>query len=435
MDIPSPIGPIIPPSILHNSNETTLEKVVEELFFTTLTDGVATISGSTISNLVDPTADSDAATKNYILTNGPFVPAGSDTEVQFRGTTTFDSDSTFTFDKTTNTLSVPTITDGIATLNAGLLSDILDPVSAQDAATKNYMDNTKIITQSMLTSSIAMTYTATQMYNGFIKRGGFVFSTPIITDTTATAAQLIAEFPSAQINSTAYFAIYFSIDDDTTFNAMSIIGGTGVTIEPLNPILYGNYIAVGKIIVDNITGGSEAVTLHFDSISYFTDVNWTSVSSDPGWSILTRSIGSGKQALEITEADVSEEFLTPMSPITLTDQNHNYTFNEISNNKLIARGGLSANSVDSFVSAESFISSGDILTLSGGISNSNLSGLEFLIQNIDPTFSITLTGATGWTLNGDLTIGPGQNGLFIVQVDTVVNECTLFSLGIFNRNG
>jgi len=112
----------------------------------------------------------------------------------------------------------------------------------------------------------------------------------------------------------------------------------------------------------------------------------------------------------------------------LTDQNHTYTFKEISSNKLIVRSSLVADSFDGFVSATDFISSADILTLGSG-------GLEFLVQNIDSTFDIIMSASTGWTLNGDLTIGPGQNGLFMVQIDTVGNTCTLYSLGIYERNG
>ena len=40
-----------------------------------------------------------------------------------------------------NSVTSTTITDGVATLNGGILSSLLNPLSAQDAATKSYVDS------------------------------------------------------------------------------------------------------------------------------------------------------------------------------------------------------------------------------------------------------------------------------------------------------
>jgi hypothetical protein len=81
----------------------------------------------TVTGLITPTLDADAANKKYVDDQIGLSVAPPLTSVQFNDGGVFGGSSNFTFAKTTNTLTVNgTITDGVASLNAGDLLNAND---------------------------------------------------------------------------------------------------------------------------------------------------------------------------------------------------------------------------------------------------------------------------------------------------------------------
>ena len=75
--------------------------------------------------------------------------------------------------KNVQTLKVETLTDGISTLTNNTLSNLLDPVSSTDLATKSYVDTVSsplLNTISTITTQSDVTYTASQVISGTILR-------------------------------------------------------------------------------------------------------------------------------------------------------------------------------------------------------------------------------------------------------------------------
>jgi hypothetical protein len=62
-------GPLIQPNV-NNDNNTTRLMEVDTAYATTITDGIATIENGYISDLIEPTADNEIATKEYVDNSG-----------------------------------------------------------------------------------------------------------------------------------------------------------------------------------------------------------------------------------------------------------------------------------------------------------------------------------------------------------------------------
>jgi len=100
------------------------------------------------------------------------------------------------------------------------------------------------------------TYTAQDLYDGYILRN---CSGANRTDTTPSAAQIVAIIPGAIAGSSIDFTIKNT--SNTTFETLSIVGGTGVTLEKTFIISSGN--ASSFIAITTNTGpGTEAVTIY-----------------------------------------------------------------------------------------------------------------------------------------------------------------------------
>lgn len=100
-----------------------------------------------------------------------------------------------------------------------------------------------------------VTYSATQMFSGIITRDPNGASR---TDTTATAAQIVAEMNNPVVGSSFHFTLDNSADADET---VTILTGLGVTIEGSSSVDQGGHRTY-NVVVTNVTLLSEAVTMY-----------------------------------------------------------------------------------------------------------------------------------------------------------------------------
>jgi hypothetical protein len=108
---------------------------------------------------------------------------------------------------------------------------------------------TMLFTLQTISNASGVTYSAANMVNGVLTRGGAV----TVSDTTATAAQIVAAIPNAQIGSWVYLDI---INNNT--GVLTILAGTNVTLSGSTTIATVNtrrYILVVTAV------GTPAVTM------------------------------------------------------------------------------------------------------------------------------------------------------------------------------
>ena len=136
----------VPPLLISSANidnNTTQTLITDSVNSETISDGQAYLNGGFLNDLNDPVAVSDAATKNYVDTfsGGGGTPGGVSGDIQINdGASDFTGSNNFTF--TTGTTDVVgDITNGTITISGTAIDGVADPVSDQDAATKNYVDN------------------------------------------------------------------------------------------------------------------------------------------------------------------------------------------------------------------------------------------------------------------------------------------------------
>lgn len=401
------LPPLIPEDTKYASNETKILKTVS-LISDSTTDGIATLSGGTFSGLLYPVNDADVATKQYVddiiasLGSGAALPV---TSVQYAiAGGNFGGDSTFTF--ASNTLTVDAITDGVATLNGGILSDLLDPVDEQDAATKKYVDSSSIIVQSSINLVSNTTYTATQMVGGLITRTG---SSNVLIDLTATAADLVATIPSVKVGS----KILFSVINRST-GKIIIAPNLGVTIHNSpggdlvsSIVLFENYQTNVELVVTNITSGSEAITMFVLNTGYLDNGDITFTNSN----FQTQF----KNDYLFQRLNIRNDYVFRFNGNNITSNtNYTYSIEDVLDGVARRGGSLTTNRVDTLPEPSEF----------SAIAN----GITFIIQNIDPTFYIRLNASSNWssptTIGGvsDSTriISPGKTGIFALNPSDAV---------------
>lgn len=117
------------------------------------------------------------------------------------------------------------------------------------------------LTAATITTAGAGTYTAANLLGGLILRDPAGAGR---TDTTHTAAQIVAALPGAAVDDTFELMIVNTAD---AAEAITLAGGTGVTLVPATITIAQNEVFIGRVRLTNVTGSSEAVTIYGGNVA------------------------------------------------------------------------------------------------------------------------------------------------------------------------
>lgn len=122
-------------------------------------------------------------------------------------------------------------------------------------------------------------------------------------------------------------------------------------------------------------------------------------------------------------------FIEPLNPSNrfTADSNVTYSYSDLQPRMIFRGGSLTADRTDTFDTAATIVTE-ETFDMGSGT-------FKFYIQNIDPTYNISLSAPSGWTILNSTTIRPGYTGEFWVRVDTSGPSIQLYTAGIYNRNG
>jgi hypothetical protein len=137
-----------------------------------------------ITDLADPTAAQDAATRNYVDTEigGIVTDLVSDTTPQLGGNLDVNG-NTITSTSNANVVLDPNGT-GTVDVSTSRITSVTDPTGAQDAATKNYVDTTSLLLSGgTMTGDI--TFNAGQTIDGYVEQTGTTGSAEVPAGTEA----------------------------------------------------------------------------------------------------------------------------------------------------------------------------------------------------------------------------------------------------------
>ena len=100
------------------------------------------------------------------------------------------------------------------------------------------------------------TYSAAQLLGGFILRDPAGTDR---TDTTPTAAEIVAAIPNASVGSSFEFTIRNTADHN---ESITLGGGTNVTLSPTTIVIPRDYSETFLVVCTNVTSSSEEVTIY-----------------------------------------------------------------------------------------------------------------------------------------------------------------------------
>jgi hypothetical protein len=429
-------------SDVNNDNNTTRIMEVDTLYANIISDGIADIENGYISNLIEPTSNNEIATKYYVdhSSGGGGGAAGPNGSVQYNDGTGFGGSANLTLtnpglpNATLNIGGGGTLTNGVMSLTGSQFSGLTNPTNSQEAATKSYVDETVsklgVITINVVYNA-STAYTPTQVYNNIINL------TEIPNNVTGLCA--FDTFPTATDMKT-FLGSDFQVGKSwtTIFRAPQIsnqlfvrfIGGNppSCILSPINYLLCGlplpvfalaNYsVATLVSVITNITSGSE--TYYTYLTSNFVDLTTDAQITDRG--VLTPSMGSGSVLSNGTVI-----YPIPANPSINSSSPVTYTYANLQQ-FLIIRTGLTADTIDTFVSATDIVANSDFI-MGGGT-------FRFFVQN--PTaFNLALSPGTGWSYQTGNTglIPAGYCGAFWVSVTISPPSCLIYSVGTNPING
>jgi len=407
---------IITPSTTYKDNysdKTYSSKLIAE----SITDNVATFSGGTVINLIPPTNPQDAVTKGFV--DGLANPSPPVNSVQYNNLV-FAGSSNLTFNGSTLAVNGTITSDSTIDMTGGIISGLNDPVTNNEIATKNYVDSfSSFITNTYIQSDVGVTYTAAQMINGLILRNLATDNTfgVSLTDTTATAAQLVAQVPNAQIGYTNRFKI---INDNPDSNGTTVEGRDRFSLT-VNPGAGVTFFPNGAFNIRR--------SYAFDAIIRFTNVIVPAVTiiiTNCGFASLSFYLSAPTARNNVSYSNYNSlaqmgNIIWNTSNVINTANNYSYVDADI-RNQLIVRNPT-GNSADLF---------------GAGISPRELNSQVMTIQNISP-HTITINGQTDiWDLvTSSITLPTGNQVVICFKNNpiTVVSPGSYYDIGLYNTTG
>jgi hypothetical protein len=445
---------------LYSTNTTGIIKSTSTIVEGVITDGTTIIENDNITGLVDPVNLQDLANKNYtdnyVILNPPQLPGGLNGALQYNNGGVFAGTTTINFTTSPGPIgilvSTGIITDGFATWENNILSNLEEPTNSSEISTKYYVDNINNLNISTIDVNQNSIYDASKCINGYIERVGY---SGTLIDLTPTAISIIKAIPNAVVGSTSSLSVKNVVGPNSGTNNNSlilIVPNIGITIPDtresssstsivpqLYVVLYKNYQVNFKIIVTNITPGSEAVTFLTENITFIE----SDVSSSSSQFISDQFNIMSAKSYFTNILWVPNNFLGRFNPIKIpNDLNVEYSVDNILN-KLIIRGStFTSNKTDTISNASGIINIVPYPFQPASFQLSNPAGLTFMIKNIDPTYSVTLDqgSSIGWTSdfipNVISTIAPGKTGIFGLSIDRSIissvptNTAWIYTIGI-----
>ncbi len=429
------------------STNTTI--VSSELFFESITDGIATLQNNILIGIEDPVNLSDAVSKeyvdNYMIANPPVLPGGSDKEIQYNdGNGNFKGLTNFTWTTATNTFtSYGTITNSFAEWSGSQIDNIADQILPSDATNKQYVDSLNDIFETEVNLSDNETYIAVQCVVGLIRRIGTPNTTLI--DLTPTASEIISyiysnngttpiQVTTLTNGTTTRFSLVNDSDDDTAL--IILVPNTGIVVPSIGvPGSFQKqlFISIHKGYIVNFK-----VFIESEDTVYFIIENNNFIKGSQITN--TGPITSNEFNIQdsssyfINNLYSIENFLYRIVPTYITNDEDIIYSAETLLNKLIIRGpNLTSDKTDSFDDASNIA---DLIPYVYQPVSSSV-GFTIYIQNVDLVYNIIIndTTSTGWTSdflpNNLVTIGPGQTGIFGLSFYN--NLAYIYTIGIVDR--
>jgi hypothetical protein len=421
----------------NNDNNTTRIMQVDTLYANIITDEIATIEDGFISNLIEPVNDNQIATKYYVDHNsGGGGAAGPNNSVQYNSAGIAAGSANLTISnpgQPSATLTINgTLTNGTITMAGSQISGLATPVNPQDAANKNYVDNSfnnLEVIAIQLEQATSYSFTPANVYNKIINltmNNNYLDFCPL--DTIPTAADMKTYLGSSFQVGKTWTTIFRAPQNSTRVFARFVTGNTGVVLLPFNYLYCGltvagftlaNYSVITMTsVVTNAGSGTE------EYYSYVTNnlLNIVTNARITDRGVYTPSLGNGSLLNKgITIYPVLE------NPVINSAVQVTYTYSQLQK-MLIVRTGLAAPVSDTFVTAAT-LAADSAFTMGGGT-------FKFWIQN--PTaFDLTLVPSAGWSFHaGSNAVIPAQHcGAFWVTVVVSPASCLIYSIGTNPING
>lgn len=392
----------------------------------------------------------------------------------------------------TKEIIVDSITDNIATLQGGTLSNLYNPVNPSDVATKYYVDNfvnpggvslpidsIQFSTGSSFIGVDALKYANNTMYiNNKLSNGTILITDNVITNVTnpffETSASNFDYLASTNMTEVAYS----TTNDSNLLTVAQVVNkyltrtvtNSSIIVQDIMPssatiiesipnvdnnysfqfvynylgpatsiLLYGSFIPLGNFHDKNIP--IPVITVPANTLVYIIGTITDLANDEITYYIKNcQNMYSEPRITNIglltnnfssfSDTDTLSSFIIyPLIKTEITDVTaHTYTYAEI-RNKLIVRSGLTATTTDTFDILSTFTSD-NIWTLGSG-------QIKFVIQNISNYDLIVGPGVppTGWDYNVvyNRIIPSGSNGYYYINYNG--SSLYLYTIGIYSRDG